>query len=460
MVTHGSRMRGGRRRSQSFTRPAGAGSSPGGAALIYGYRRAVRSFTCGVCGQLVFFENSLCLSCRTPLGFSPSQRRIVPLTEDDAGDPVYAAGGAPEGRQGDSAGAYAASHPEPVERRCANRVLAACNWLAAPQAPGGLCLSCAMTRTRPADSDETGMAQFAVTEAAKRRLVYQLLDLGLPVVRWADDPEHGLAFDLLSSAKGPVTTGHADGIITIDLAEGDDPHREALRVQLDEPYRTMLGHLRHETGHYYWGLLVRATSALEPFRALFGDERVDYGEALRQHYAQGVPAGWEDGFVSAYAAMHPWEDWAETFAHYLHVRDTLQTAAEHGIVIEGPLAAAADGEDPTDEALAVVPRGDARDIDELVRMWLPLTYALNAVNRSMGKDDLYPFVLSPTVIEKLGFVHDVVSPGRDADDPADGVPPPRAAPRIRPAPEAPRIRPAPEAPQIRPAPEAPPAPPQ
>ena len=123
-----------------------------------------------------------------------------------------------------------------------------------------------------------------------------------------------------------MVTGHADGVITLDLAESDDVHRERRRAELGEPYRTLLGHFRHEIGHYYWPILVERAGALERCRALFGDERADYGEALERHYADGPPADWAERHVSAYATMHPWEDWAETFAHYLHIRDTLQTA--------------------------------------------------------------------------------------------------------------------------------------
>ena len=222
------------------------------------------------------------------------------------------------------------------------------------------------------------------------RLVYQLDDLGLPT--------DGLAFDLLSSAEEPVTTGHADGVVTIDLAEGDDAHREALRVQLAEPYRTMLGHLRHETGHYYWTVLVEPSPAR--FRELFGDERADYAEALQRHYSSPAPVGWEQEYVSTYATAHPWEDWAESFAHYLHIRDTLQTAAAYGMQVHGRA--------PLDST----PREDPDGFAEIVETWLPLTYALNAVNRSMGKDDLYPFVLSEAVLAKLAFVHDLVQMSR------------------------------------------------
>ncbi|MBC8092240.1 MAG: putative zinc-binding metallopeptidase [Pseudonocardia sp.] len=305
----------------------------------------MRSFSCPACGQLLFFENSTCLNCGTALGYARRSRDLVEL------------GGLV---------------------RCANAGIAACNWLVAPGE--GLCGSCVLTRTRPADSDEPGMQAFVRAEAAKRRLVHQLDDLGLPT--------SGVVFDLLSG--GPVITGHADGVVTIDLAEGDDGHREALRVQLAEPYRTLLGHLRHETGHWYWTVLVEP--APEPFRALFGDERADYAAALDRHYAAHPAAGWEDTHVSAYATAHPWEDWAESFAHYLHIRDTLQTAAAFGLAVPD-----------------AVPIKDDTGFDDLIATWLPLTYALNAVNRSMGKDDLYPFVLSERVLEKLRFVHTLVT---------------------------------------------------
>ena len=190
-------------------------------------------------------------------------------------------------------------------------------------------MACALTRTRPADDDAVGLARFAVAEAAKRRLVFELHELGLAT-------DGGLRFDFLSSERGPVTTGHADGVVTLDLAEVDPVARERTRTELDEPYRTVLGHLRHEIGHYYQPLLVTDD---ERCRALFGDDRADYGEALERHYASGPPADWAERFVSAYATMHPWEDWAETFAHYLHIRDVLQTAVAYGVTVTGPVTA-------------------------------------------------------------------------------------------------------------------------
>lgn len=321
----------------------------------------MRSFRCPRCGQLVFFDNSACLRCGQQLGYDPLSGRLI----------------AAEGRP-----------------RCANVELAACNWLAVR--PGELCLSCRLTRTRPADSDPEALAAFARTESAKRRLVAQLAELGLPLHSWADRPG-GLAYDLLSSRDEPVLIEHREGVITIDLAESDDPHRERVRQEMGEPYRTMLGHLRHETGHHYWTVLVAGTANLDRFREIFGDERADYADAVDRHYAQGPPPDWPDAHVSAYATMHPWEDWAETFAHYLHIRDTLQTAAAHGIRVDAP-----------DAALSAAPAEvdpEAEPFEAILGEWLPLTYALNAVNRSMGRDDLYPFVLSPPVVDKLGWVH-------------------------------------------------------
>jgi hypothetical protein len=336
----------------------------------------VRSFTCDTCGGRVFFENSVCIACGSPLGYCVADGRVVTL----AADLTHTGAG------GD------------VSVPCANRDLVGCNWLAfRSSGPGGLCLSCLLTRTRPADGDAAGLAAWALTEAAKRRLVFQLCDLRLPVVPRSRDPQRGLAFDLLSSAHQPVTTGHADGVVTIDLAEGSDPHREAMRVQMAEPYRTLLGHVRHEVGHYYWTLLVDGGEHVEPFRDCFGDERADYAQSLQRHYSQGSSLEWGRGYVSAYAAAHPWEDWAETFAHYLHIRDTLQTADAFGLSVPDP---GSGGRAPAPQAV-----DGSGGIEAVIAAWLPLTSALNAVNRSMGKDDLYPFVLTPTVVAKLGFVH-------------------------------------------------------
>ena len=341
----------------------------------------MRAFACTVCRRLVPFEAVRCLHCGAELGFEPSRRSIVGMRPDPDGDGLVAV--VPE-------------DPDPRYRRCAGFAQVGCNWLV--EHAGEHCRSCRLTRTRPADDDAEGVEQWAGVEAAKRRLVFQLLELGIPI----REGEHGLRFDLLSSTHEHVVTGHADGLVTLDLAEEDDAHREELRERLSEPYRTVLGHLRHEVGHHLWDVLVRdgPPELLEGSRERFGDEREDYGEALDRHYREGAPDDWPERHVSAYATMHPAEDWAETFAHYLHIWDTLQTAAAFRVGVEGPLEV--HEAVPLDAGTIRAPR--LGSLDEALEQWLPLTYALNALNRSMGSPDLYPFVLAPAVMEKLAFV--------------------------------------------------------
>ncbi len=336
----------------------------------------MRDFTCPNCGQRLAFENSVCLSCGHALGFSLKDMALLVIAS---------------GEDSEHGGAVDSSQYQ----LCANLHLAECNWLVEKGPVVQLCTSCALTRTRPNDSDTTALAAFAVAEKAKRRMVAELHELKLPIVGRAEDPDYGLAFDLLSSGFEKVFTGHDNGVITLDLAEGDDVHREQLRISMDEPYRTLLGHFRHEIGHYYYYRLVGPSADYTArFRDLFGDSDADYQAALDHHYDQGAPPGWEDDFVSSYATMHPAEDWAETFAHYLHIRDTLDTAAAFGFA---PAAA-------TFERRMLGPSG----FDTIIDMWLPLAWALNMVNHSMGKEDLYPFVLPAAVLEKMRFIHTVI----------------------------------------------------
>lgn len=320
----------------------------------------MKAFRCRVCDNQLFFENSRCVSCGTVLGFSREEREIVPLDDDasytDADGTVW--------------------------HRCVNHELSACTWLA--RTAGEQCFSCDLTRTRPSDADLEGLSQFPVAEAAKRHLVVELDALGLPITTRLEDPEGGLCFDLLSSVNENVVIGHEDGIITIDLAESDQAHRAKVQVQLDEPYRTMLGHFRHEVGHYYEAQLV-VGDLIEQARELFGDERASYQDEIDRHYAEGPPEGWEQSYISTYATMHPFEDFAETFAHWLHINDTVDTARSHGLLTVDPDAFSVFG-------------------DLVAGVWVPLATALNQINRSMGAEDLYPFVIPDPVLEKLEFV--------------------------------------------------------
>lgn len=318
----------------------------------------------------------MCLACGSALGFSLTDMAFLVISDDDG----TATSGTVDAQEC---------------QLCANLHLAQCNWLVDVKPVRQLCASCRLTRTRPGDDDAVALTAFAEAERAKRRLIAELHELGLPLVGRQEDSHNGLAFDLLSSADQPVVTGHDNGIITVDLAEGDDVHREQMRVDMDEPYRTVLGHFRHEVGHYYfYRLVLPDPDRLAQFTGLFGDPDADYQAAIDRHYQQGPPGGWQDHHVSAYATMHPAEDWAETFAHYLHIRSTLDTAAAYGL-------APATG---TYQRKILGPSA----FDTIIGMWLPLSWSLNMVNRSMGKPDLYPFVLPVAVLDKMRLIHTVI----------------------------------------------------
>ncbi len=355
-----------------------------------------RAYRCQ-CGRPVFFGNSQCLACGTPLGYEPDKARVLPLQQAEEPGQWQVFGGAPR-----------STH----YRRCGNFDTAAgCNWLVRVPHHGEappLCCACRLNRTIPDQGVADNQLLWSRIEAAKRRLVSQLIALGLPVhTRQGEDPQQGLAFDFLRPMPGqpPIVTGHADGVITLNIEEADDAHRERLRNALREPYRTLLGHLRHEVGHYYWDRLVRDTHWLGPFRELFGDERQDYAAALKANYDAGPPADWAQHFVTGYASSHPWEDWAETWAHYLHMVDTVDTALSFGIdadVVE--LATEHWGND----ALWQPQAPDAEAFLGFLNAWTALTAVLNEMSRSMGQPDFYPFVLPRRAVAKLQFIHRVI----------------------------------------------------
>jgi len=360
----------------------------------------VKIFHCDHCRNLLFFENERCVKCGHAIAYLPDLGVIGSLE---------ATGEAPKGE---------ARWRTPIPRAagktyklCENySVHNVCNWAIPADELHSLCLSCRLTRVIPDLSSPAHKVLWYKLETAKRRLVYTLAALELPLLNKADDPKRGLAFEFLADrvdpAAPPVMTGHAGGVITINVAEADDAEREKRRVELREPYRTLLGHFRHEVGHYYWDRLIGDGPRVEGFRSVFGDERSDYAEAVKRHYATGAPADWQDRFISAYATMHPWEDWAETWSHYLHMVDTLETAATCGVRLRPPRKG--------EPALREVPDpvgDDAVSFDELMESWFPLTYMLNNLNRGLGQGDAYPFVISVPVVEKLRFIHDAVAGG-------------------------------------------------
>jgi hypothetical protein len=347
----------------------------------------MKLFSCQGCGQLLYFENVRCENCGRALGYLTDINEISALETAPEGMPFW----------------HALAAPHRPVKFCKNYDAGMCNWLVPADDPEGFCLACRHNRTVPDLTVPGNDLLWRKFETAKHRLFYSLLRLNLPLEDRAQDPEHGLAFDFLANPPqthaAEVMTGHNKGLITLALKEADDVTREKVRTAMGEPYRTLLGHFRHEVGHYFWDRLVARDGALlEAYRALFGDESRNYGEALATYYQQGPPANWQDEFISTYAASHPWEDFAETWAHYLHIVDTLETAAAFGLKIKprrakGGLTAAIDF-DPY-----------AADMDRLIEAWLPVEFATNNLNRSMGLTDLYPFLLSPKVIDKLSFVH-------------------------------------------------------
>ncbi|HEV3027842.1 MAG TPA: putative zinc-binding metallopeptidase, partial [Planctomycetota bacterium] len=315
---------------------------------------------------------------------------------------------------------------EPQDRPCRNTTeYGVCNWAIETGDAEEYCRSCRLNQTIPNLAEPGSKGAWGRLETAKRRLLFSLLDLGLPVIGKGEDPVKGMAFAFLRDGpvggKAKVLTGHAEGLITINIAEADPPQLEKARIELGEAYRTLLGHFRHESGHYYWELLIRESPQLSAFRDRFGDERADYAEASQRHYTLGPPRDWSERHVSAYGSMHPWEDFAETWAHYLHMTDTLETARSHGLGFK-PQPSTAPG--IASPATVVLRQLQLTSFSSLIGAWLPLTLTLNELSRSMGVPDSYPFVLSAVAIEKLRFVHEEIERHRGS-----APPPPEAKPR-------------------------------
>jgi hypothetical protein len=358
----------------------------------------MKLFRCQVCDNIIYFENRTCGRCGHRLGYLPELGIMAAL--EPAGDAWTPLAG--DGR---------------ARRFCANADHDVCNWLTVEGGGARLCVACRHNDTIPDISLPSHLIAWRDIELAKHRLFYSLLRWRLPLMTRAEDPSHGLMFEFLADPPQPsgprVMTGHDEGVVTIALAEADSAEMEKRRAELAEPYRSLLGHFRHEVGHHYWDILVRDGGRLDACRAAFGDDTQDYEAALKRHYADGAPADWPQRFVSAYAASHPWEDFAETWAHYLHIVDTLETASAFGLRVKPPI----DREGAHSAKLDFDPYAEGT-IEQILEAWGPFVVAMNSVNRAMGRPDLYPFVLAPPVVEKLGFIHRLVrghSP-QSADD--------------------------------------------
>ena len=320
------------------------------------------------CGQRVFFDNTSCMTCGRIVGFDAASRTMLSLDED--GD-----------RLKSGSGEYF--------RHCKNRIdYQVCNWLVPGDGEAELCVACRLNGTIPNLSSPRNQVLWKRLEKAKRRLLYGLISLELPF------NSGKLTFNFLEDqrsnpwvAEPHVLIGHNAGQITINVAEADDVARESTRIEFQETYRTLLGHFRHEIGHFYWARIVDSQESVAMFRELFGDERLNYAQALARHHEQGPPEDWWTSYVSAYASAHPHEDWAETWAHYLHITDTLESAKENGLA---PWHADSDW----------------------IGQWMELAVAMNELSRSMGVPDTYPFALTNSVRAKLEFIHQQVGAWR------------------------------------------------
>jgi hypothetical protein len=322
----------------------------------------MKRFTCS-CGNEVFFDNTYCSQCGAELGFDIDKLDLITLSDDD------------------------------IHRKCEHRTeQLQCNWLT--ETDNKQCLSCSLTRTIPTLEKLENWRRWYKLEVAKRRLIYGLLSLHLPVEGLHTGVENGLVFDFLEDKRtNPLVSlphvyiGHARGVITINAAEADSSFREATREAMNEPYRTLLGHYRHEVGHYYWDKLIRNSHQYQYFKELFGDDTLDYRSTMDAYYEKGPNTDWQENYISAYASSHPLEDWAETWAHYLLIIETLETALSFNLITK---------------------LDEEQQFDSLMNEWMQLVVVLNALNRSTGSKDAYPFIISEPVKEKLSFIHDVI----------------------------------------------------
>lgn len=340
----------------------------------------MKIFQCGHCAQSLFFESYSCENCGHLSGFRDNDRTMI--TFDPANDSLV-------------------SDREHIEYKyCKNKEYNVCNWLIEKDAAEEFCHACQLNRTIPNLSDVENFEKWQNLEVAKHRLIYQLQKIGLSL-KSKLATEKGFCFDFVVKKDDPyLMTGHANGVITILLKEADSALREQMRKQMSEPYRTLIGHLRHEVGHYFWDRLVFSNKkVLKSYRAIFGNEEVNYGEALQKYYNEGAPTDWQKSFISKYATSHPWEDWAETWAHYLHIMDMLETAYFFGLNVQ-----------PLDMNINMAAKVTCdpytiEDFDTIIATCVPLSFAVNSMNRAMGIPDVYPFVITAPVVKKMKFIH-------------------------------------------------------
>lgn len=341
----------------------------------------MKVYNCDNCQNHLYFENGRCLKCKHKVGFDPQKLRFISLIP-----------------QGNNTYLNHQNHNEKF-KFCENAQHSTCNWILPSESSLSFCKACALNRTIPNLSTEKNRKRWDLIENAKHRLIYSLLRMNLPVKPKVGEEKEGIAFKFVEtlSPEKRIYTGHSSGTITINIEEADEKLRISNKADLGEKYRTLLGHFRHEVGHYYWDVLIKDTPRMDDFKWNFGNHRADYGKAIENHYANGAPENWQKHFISSYATAHPWEDWAETWAHYLHMMDTLETAFSFGIGLFGGKRNVNIDTDPYLIA----------SFEHIMELWLPLTFASNSLARSMGHSDFYPFIITEPVKKKLAFIHDL-----------------------------------------------------
>lgn len=350
----------------------------------------MKIFQCGHCNHAIYFENLTCENCGHLSGYRAADRKILTFAPNTK--------------------TLISDREQLAYKYCKNKAYNVCNWVIEKESEEEYCSACQLNRTIPnlGNKKSDNYANWKQLEIAKHRLIYQLQKIGLPLPSKEKDDVRGLCFDFVSRIhNSKLMTGHANGVITILIREGDSVLREQARKQLFEPYRTLIGHLRHEVGHHFWNQLIRDNPRkLKAYRAIFGNETKDYGKALQAYYKAGAPENWQENYISTYATSHPWEDWAETWAHYLHIMDMVETAYFFRLHVKP------EGEGNGLKTKVSFDPYRVKNFDRIVQKCIPLTFAVNSINRAMGIPDVYPFVISPAIIEKLRFIHQLVWPQR------------------------------------------------
>ena len=339
----------------------------------------MRRFYCH-CGHEVNFHEHFCKACGRDLAYDP---KIGTLWSGEL-------------RDSNQFFAHSQGHQKNLLfQTCSHRHHdVGCNWLLIQGDDNCQCIACRTTRVIPDQTHEKNANRWFRLERSKRQLFQTLIDLQLikanRPVEFSD-----LQFDFLEDKRSNpsldldhVLSGHCDGLITINAAEADESFLHTMKEQMQELYRSLLGHFRHEIGHYFWLKFFNSEEKIQQFREVFGDERQDYAQALQGYYDANNQSHWRSRYITPYASSHPHEDWAETWAHYLHIVDTLQTAQSFGLSIYEP---------------------QAHNFDHWFNEWRRVSQVMNALNRSMGLAEPYPFRVSEMVEGKLRFIDETIA---------------------------------------------------